>query len=174
MKTNKTYKTLAGAYTAAEKAGAVRFTNEAYYTQTCVCITSTIKGGKDANKVALWNLVKYENTLCALECTKEKTFQWTAIGHFDSDGLLYPMHTEAPKSETDEQPKAEKPKAKLRARRPAGKGDPKPTKAEWQIGIDTYAGKGREANKAVASVLRKHNMSAQIGSEGWTYWESVR
>lgn len=173
MKNNKTYKTLAGAYTAAEKAGAVRFTNEAYYTQVCLCIANAIKGGKDANKIALWNLVKYENTLCALECTKEKTFQWTAIGCFDNEGLLYPMHkAEKPtEAQTEDKPTPKKARARKAAQ---GKGDPKPTKAEWQIGIDTYAGKGREANKAVASVLRKHNMSAQIGSEGWTYWESVR
>ena len=163
MKTNKTYKTLANAYASAEKAGAVRFTNDAYEVQIHTCIMSTIKGGKEANKVALWNLVKYENTLCALECTKEKTFKWTAIGHFDSDGLLYPMGTPE-----------DKPKAKPRKHTRKAKGDNKSTKAEWQTEIDAYAGTGRKSNKAVASILRTHNMSAQIGSEGWNYWESVR
>jgi hypothetical protein len=54
------------------------------------------------------------------------------------------------------------------------KGDNKPTKADWQSEVDTYAGKGRASNKAVASILRKHKMKPIIGEEGWTYWESIR
>ena len=167
MKTNKIYKTLASAYASAEKAGAARFTNDAYYTQVCLCIGRTLKG-KEANKVALWNLVKYENTLCALECTKEKAFKWTAIGTFDSDGLLYPMGTGA--DNKTEVATEDKPRKRTRK----AKGDNKSTKTEWQTEVDAYAGTGRKSNKAVASILRAHNMSAQIGSEGWDYWESIR
>lgn len=167
MKTNKTYATLAGAYTAVEKAKATPFDNNAYYTQICVCIGRAIKGGKEANKIALWNLVKYEKTLCALECTKEGTYKWTAIGHFDSDGLLYPAGTEAPAKVIED-------KTTPRKRTRKAKGDNKPTKTEWQTELDAYAGKGRQANHKVAKILRKHKMSAQIGSEGWNYWENIR
>lgn len=52
-----------------------------------------------------------------------------------------------------------------------GKGE---AKAKWQTEIDAFAGKGRSANHDVADILRKHHMSTQIGSEGWSYWESVR
>lgn len=158
MKNNKTYKTLAGAYTAAEKAGAVRFTNEAYYTQVCICITNTINGGKDANKVALWNLVKYENTLCALECTKEKTFKWTAIGHFDSDGLLYPMNTEA---QTENKPTPKKPRPR------------KPTPAKGN-GIDFGAFKGtvKECNKALHAELVSRGLKDSKTKEYQDIWNS--
>ena len=65
-------------------------------------------------------------------------------------------------------------KATPRKRKPTSvKGDAS-TKPTWQTEVDAYAGKGRKANHDVAAILRKHNMSAQIGSEGWTYWEGVR
>lgn len=183
MKNNKTYTTLAGAYTSAENAGAERFTNEAYYTQACVCIASTLKGGKNANKVAMWNLVKYENTLCALECVKtadgKTAYKWTAIGHFDSDGLLYPMRTEAeaPKQaevQTDEQPKAKKSRAH---RKPAeGKGDSNPTKTALQLELDTLAGTGD--NSAAHKIMCKHGLKDGRSDEYqkvWRgYWWTIR
>lgn len=170
MKTNKTYKTLASAYTSAEKVGATRFTNDAYYAQVCVCIGHTIKGGKEANKVALWNLVKYENTLCALECTKEKTFKWTAIGHFDSDGLLYPMGT--PKQE--DAPKQTEDKPHKRTRKV--KGDNKQTKTALQLELDTLAGTGN--NSAAHKIMCKHGLKDSRSDEyqaTWKgYWWTIR
>ena len=77
-----------------------------------------------------------------------------------------------PKPEVVAEPKTNKPSSAKPRRR--GKGDNKSNKTDWQSELDAYAGKGRAANKEVASVLRKHNMSVQIGSEGWTYWESIR
>lgn len=169
MKT-KTYANLPNAYTAAEKAGAKQFDHSYEPTLVANCVGHAFKS-KSACKVAIWNLVRYENTLCALEEVHAKdgktAFKWTAIGHFDSDGLLYPMGAK----QTENKPKKPTP------RKPKGK--PAPTPAEvhttdWKADVDAYAGKGRKANKAVAKVLRKHNMSAQIGSEGWTYWEGIR
>lgn len=49
-----------------------------------------------------------------------------------------------------------------------------PIKPEWQSDLDTLAGKGKGANREAAAILRKHNMSAQIGTEGWDYWTNIR
>jgi hypothetical protein len=165
MKTTKTYATLAGAYTAAEKAGATRFTVTCLDTAVVSLLAHTYKH-TIKRTLAKWNLVKFENTLCALDCTNTEdgkaTYKWTAIGHFDSDGLLYSV---APKTNIVD---------KLTKRTRKAKGEAKSTKAEWQTDLDAHAGKGRQANKTVASILRKHKMSTQIGTEGWTYWESIR
>ena len=167
MKTNKTYATLAGAYTAVEKAGAERF-DLTYNGGVVLDILARTYKHKIKVTLAKWNLVRYENTLCALECTTtpdcKTTYKWTAVAKFDSDGQLYAVGTEAPKTE-------DKPKAK--APRKRAKGNNKST-ATWQTDLDALAGKGRASNKKAASVLRRHKMSTQIGSEGWTYWESIR
>ena len=176
MKT-KTYSTLANAYAAAAKAGARPFDITNYDGMVTRVITTAYKRANDRT-VALWNLVTYENTLCALEQVTAQdgktAYKWTAIGTFDSEGLLYPAHKEADAPAS--KPTEDKPAPRKRTRKPAdGKGKPaQDTKPAWQTEIDAHAGRGRASNKAVASILRKHNMSAQIGSEGWTYWESVR
>lgn len=176
MNTKKTFTTLTGAYTYAEKSGATRFTTDGLASRVHECILRAIDS-KSAHKVAMWNLAKLDKTLYALECTStllsKSAYKWTAIGTFDSDGLLYPVGTPIPAPA----PVKDKPQPKTTKRKPThAKGDNKPTpkKAPWQTEIDAFAGTGRENNKKVASILRKHNMSAQIGSEGWTYWEGVR
>lgn len=78
-----------------------------------------------------------------------------------------------------EQARADKSQAKViesksQKRTRKAKGEAKSTKSTWQTDIDAYAGKGRQANKEVAAILRRHNMSTQIGSEGWDYWSSIR
>ena len=105
MNTNKIYKTLAFAYSAAEKAGATRFDPTCYEAKVAEILTSTYKF-PIKRTLAKWNLTKLDNTLYTLECTNKPdgtaTFKWVAIGTFDSDGLLYGMYAseqvEAPKS----------------------------------------------------------------------------
>ena len=107
----KTYKTLTNAYTSAQKAGAKSFGSDyyAYANKVDEILTNTYKS-VSARTLAKWNLAKFDKTLCALECTSEGTYKWTVIGHFDSDGLLYPMGTESQtKVIEDKKPRTHKP-----------------------------------------------------------------
>jgi hypothetical protein len=129
MKTTKTYKSLPNAYAAAEKAGAKQFDLSYEPILVTNCVGHAFKS-KSACKVALWNLVKYENTLYALE-EVQNGYKWTAIGHFDSDGLLYPMGTEAPK-QTEDKPQKPTPRkpASVGKGKALGKADKKAIRSE--------------------------------------------
>ena len=111
---NKTYKTLTGAYNAAGKAGAKAFGSD-YYGYANRVDEILAKAYKSANVLTLakWNLAKFEKTLCALECAPNGAYKWTAIGHFDHEGLLYPVITD-----TQDEPKHDK-VIKPRTRKPA-------------------------------------------------------
>jgi hypothetical protein len=90
----KTYKTLDGAYARADKLGAKSFGHEYYgHSNRAHEIIGKTFPSASAKRFATHNLVKLDKTLYALECTKEGTYKWTAIGHFDHEGLLYPMST---------------------------------------------------------------------------------
>ena len=113
-------------YAATEKANATRF-DLTYNGGMVLGVLDRVYKSKNAITVAKNNLVKYENTLCALECVKGG-FKWTVVGHFDNEGLLYanvPNATE------------EKPKKKATPRKPTSakggvKAEPKNDKlAEW-------------------------------------------
>lgn len=98
----------------------------------------------------------------------------------DADGNSYTVPKSALTQVSKDDKKESKPKS-APARKSKGESKPKNTrkgkgeaKAKWQTEIDAFAGKGRSANHDVADILRKHKMSTQIGSEGWTYWEGVR
>ena len=161
----KTYTTLVGALTAASKAGAKSFGSDyyAYASKVDELIASTFKSA-NARTFAKWNLAKFEKTLCALECTSTKegkvAYKWTAIGCFDSDGLLYPMHTEA-EVQTDEQPKAKKPRPR------------KPTPAKGN-GIDFGAFKGtvKECNKALHAELVSRGLKDSRAKAYQDIWNS--
>lgn len=100
--TTKTYTTIVGAYTSAEKAGAKIFGADYYgYAHRLDEILAGTYKSANARTLAKGNLRKLDKTLYALECTKDKTYKWTVIGHFDSDGLLY---ADAPK-QTEDKPK---------------------------------------------------------------------
>lgn len=163
----KTYKTITGAYTAATKAGAKAFGSDFYGHSSRVdeILAKTYKSAT-ALTLAKWNLAKFEKTLCALECTKEGTYKWTAIGHFDSEGLLYPMaHT----STVEVKPKHDKViEAKPRARK-SGKGN--------GVDFSKVEGKTKSArNKSAHKIILA--MGAKVGTEEykslWEEWTKVR
>lgn len=173
MKTTKTYATLANAYAAVEKAGAEHFDLTYNGGQTLRAIEHTFKRRADVT-VAKWNLVRYEKTLCALECTTAKdgktTYKWTAIGTFDSDGLLYPISADKPaptQTTAKDKPKADK---KPRTRKPAqGKGDNKPTKTPLQLELDTLAGTGN--NSKAHKIMCKHGLKNSNSDEYKAVWQ---
>lgn len=89
---NKTYKTLTGAYTSAQNAGAKSFGVDYYaYANRVDDILAKVYTHKNARILAKCNLFKLDKQLLALEFTKADGYKWTAIGHFDSEGLLYPI-----------------------------------------------------------------------------------
>ena len=111
--TTKTYTTIVGAYTAAEKAGTKIFDADYYGYSHCIDeILAKAYKSANARIFAKGNLRKAVKTLYALECTSAKDskakFQWVAIGNFDSDGLLYPANTDTPK-QTEDKPKKKAP-----------------------------------------------------------------
>ena len=115
---NKTYKTLTGAYTAAQKAGAKAFGSDFYgYANRVDDILAKTYKSATALTLAKWNLAKFDKKLCALECTKEGTYKWTAVGHFDNEGLLYPMA-----QTVEEEAKPKQTKAPRTRARKSGKG----------------------------------------------------
>jgi hypothetical protein len=88
---NRTYKTLDGAYTRADKLGAKSFGADFYGNPKRVDeAVSKVFNTQASTRLAKHNLVKLDKTLYALECTKESAYKWTVVGTFDSDGLLYP------------------------------------------------------------------------------------
>lgn len=98
---NKTYKTLTGAYTAAQNAGAKVFGSDYYaYANRVDDILARVYKHKNAILLAKCNLFKFEKKLCALEFVKDKGYKWTAVGHFDNDGLLYPIAQTSEPSQT--------------------------------------------------------------------------
>lgn len=167
MNTNKIYKTLAFAYGAAEKAGATRFDPSCYEAKVAEILTSAYKF-TIKRTLAKWNLTKLGNTLYTLECTNKPdgtaTFKWTAIGTFDSDGLLYGMS--APKQE--EAPKA-KPKGTRNAKGSANK---TPLQAE----LDTLAGTGdnSKAHKIMCKHGLKNSNSEEYKAVWKGYWWTIR
>ena len=166
---NKTYKTLENAYAAAEKNGARAFGSEFYAYAKCVDeILAKQYPTAKARTFAKWNLAKFDKTLCALECTKDKTYKWTAVGHFDSEGLLYPFKVEC---ESQEEPKvADKPKAD-KPKKPSTKG-----KSKIQLDLDKLAGTGD--NKAAHKIMCEHgfkNSNSPEYQEVWKgYWWTIR
>ena len=174
MKTNKTYTTLVGAYTSAQKAGAKAFGADyyAYANKIDEILADTYKS-VNARVFAKWNLAKWDKTLCALEevsTTDGKVaYKWTVLGTFDSDGLLYPMST--PKQE--DAPKTE---SKPKQTRVHGKGDNKPTKTPLQLELDTLAGTGD--NSKAHKIMCKHglkNSNADEYQKVWRgYWWTIR
>lgn len=163
----KTYKTITGAYNAATKAGAKAFGSDFYGHSARVeeILAKTYKSAT-ALTLAKWNLAKFEKTLCALECTKEGTYKWTAVGHFDSEGLLYPVaQTSAVVVEDKPQPKS-KPRTR------------KPTPAKGN-GIDFSKVDGKtksERNKSAHKLILATGV--KVGTDEykalWEQWVEVR
>ena len=157
MKTTKTYATLAGAYVAAEKAGATTF-DITYNDGMVFNALNRVFKSKNAVTVAKNNLVRYEKTLCALECVKDG-FKWTVAGHFDSEGLLYPVCTDAPKPKTEDKPKTKAPrKAKGSA-----------NKSALQRDLDTLAGTGN--NSKAHKIMCKHGLKDSSAPEYQAMWK---
>jgi hypothetical protein len=169
--TMKTYTTIVGAYTAAQKAGAKSFGSDyyAYASKVDELIASTFKSA-NARTFAKWNLAKFEKTLCALECTSTKegkdVFQWTAIGHFDSEGLLYPMNTEAKdekptEAQTEDKPTPKKPRPR------------KPTPAKGNgIDFSTFKGTNSEKNRALHAELVSRGLKDSRAKAYQDIWNS--
>ena len=152
---NRIYSTIENAYKGAERVGAKSFGSDyyAYANKVDEIIASTYKSAS-ARTFAKWNLAKLDKTLCALECAPNGAYKWTAIGHFDSDGLLYPMGTEA-------QAKVIKP----RTRKPVGgKG-----KSALQLELDTLAGTGDNSN--AHKIMCKHGLKNSKSDEYQAVWK---
>lgn len=167
---NKTYKTLDGAYARADKLGAKNFCADYYgYEHRVREALDKNFTTASARRLATHNLAKLDKTLYALECTKEGVYKWTAIGHFDHEGLLYPMSATEDNSKTAK----DKPQPK-RTRR--GKGDNKPTKTALQLELDTLAGTGD--NSAAHKIMCKHglkNVKSDEYQKVWKgYWWTIR
>ena len=168
MKT-RIYSTLENAYKGAERAGAKAFGSEYYgYSHRVDDILANAYKSATARTFAKWNLAKFEKTLCALECTKTGAYKWTARGHFDSDGLLYPMGT--PVEEKPQHDKVIKAEPKPRTRKPA--------KAKGN-GIDfgkvvgkTKSARNKSAHKLILAT------GAKVGTDEykslWEEWTKVR
>lgn len=161
MNTNKTYKTLAGAYTAVEKAGAERF--DLTYNGGIV-LDILARTYKHAIKVTLakWNLVRLDKTLYALESATtpdcKTTFKWTAVATFDSDGLPYavgtPKHEEAQTEDKKPQPR-------------------KPTQAKGKaINFDSFKGTNSEKNKALHAELVSRGLKDSRTDEYKAIWSA--
>jgi hypothetical protein len=165
---DKTYKTLDGAYAKADKLGAVSFSAHFYgYAHRVKEAIDKTFTTPTARRLAHHNLVKLDKTLYALECV-DKTYKWVAIGHFDHEGLFYPMS--APTSK-----KAVEDKQKPTPRKPApakALGIPKALKKD----LDTLAGTGD--NSAAHKVMCKHGFTRIKSPEYeavWRgYWWTIR
>lgn len=162
MKTNKTYKTLASAYAAVERAGAERFDLTYNGGQVLDCISRAFRTQAERT-VAKWNVVRYEKTICALTCVDGK-YAWTAIGTFDSDGLLYPMPVDTKSAE----PKQDKPKRTRKTAQPKGKPEAS-TKTALQLDLDTLAGTGD--NSAAHRIMCKHGLKDSRTDEYKAVWQ---
>lgn len=175
----KTYKTITGAYNAATKAGAKAFGSD-FYGHSARVEEILANAYKSANALTLakWNLAKFEKTLCALECTKEGTYKWTAVGHFDSEGLLYPV------AQTSAVVVEDKPKQthdKVIEDKPQPKSKPrtrKPTPAKGN-GIDFSKVDGKtksERNKSAHKLILATGV--KVGTDEyktlWEQWTEVR
>lgn len=156
MKTNKTYKTLALALAAVEKANATRF-DLSYNDGLVFNVLERAFKSKSAITVAKNNLFRLDKTLYALECVKGG-FKWTVVGFFDSDGLLY-AHTEAPA--TEEKPKE---KATHRQRKPA------PVKGD--VNFKAFKGTVSEKNKALHAELVSRGMKDSRTAEYQAIWQA--
>lgn len=160
----KTYKTITGAYNAATKAGAKAFGSDFYGHSTRVdeILAKTYKSAT-ALTLAKWNLAKFEKTLCALECTKEGTYKWTAIGHFDSEGLLYPMA----QTEVEAHDKVIEPTPRKRVRKAKGNGID-----FGKVEGTTKSARNKSAHKLILA------MGVKVGTDEykslWTKWTEVR
>lgn len=154
-----TYKTLAGAYASMEKAGATPFDITYNGGMVFSVLESAYKRQSDIT-VAKWNLVKQDKTLYALESV-DKGFKWTAVAHFDSDGLLYPIgDTPVPAPKTNAK----------------GKRKPTPTK-DNKIDFGKVSGKTKsERNKGAHKLIL--DMGVKIGTDEykslWAEWTKVR
>lgn len=165
---NKTYKTLDGAYARADKLGAKCFGAEfyghanrveeaifqAFHTQTSV-------------RLAKHNLVKLDKSLYALECTKEGTYKWTSVGHFDSEGLLYPV---AGAVETES--KHDK-VIKVKAHKPKQTGKGKGNGIDFgKVDGKTKSTRNKSAHKLILAT------GVKVGTDEykalWEQWVSVR
>jgi hypothetical protein len=157
---NRIYSTIENAYKGAERAGAKSFGSDYYaYANRVDDILASAYKSATARTFAKWNLAKFEKTLCTLECTQNGAYKWSAIGHFDSDGLLYPMGEKAPD-------KVIKPRTR------------KPAKAKGN-GIDfgKVVGKTKSArNKSAHKLILA--MGAKVGTDEykslWEEWTKVR
>ena len=166
---NKTYKTLDGAYARADKLGAKNFCADYYgYEHRVREALDKNFTTAPARRLATHNLAKLDKTLYALECTKEGVYKWTAIGHFDHEGLLYPMSAT----------KVVEDKPKTLKRKPVhAKGDNKPVaKTALQRELDTLAGTGD--NSAAHKIMCKHGLKNSKSDEYqkvWRgYWHTIR
>lgn len=161
MNTNKIYKTLAFAYSAAEKAGATRFDPTCYEAKVAEILTSVYKF-PIKRTLAKWNLTKLDNTLYTLECTNKPdgtaTFKWAAIGTFDSDGLLYPC-TNAPMTD-------DKPKKPTSAKGGGGK------RGKGEINFNAFRGTRVEKNRALHAELVSKGIKDSRTNEYQAIWNA--
>lgn len=167
MQTVKTYTTIEGAYKGAERAGAKAFGSDYYgYSHRVDAILANAYKAATARTFAKWNLAKFEKTLCALECTKEGTYKWSAIGHFDNEGLLYPIAQESAEAHKVDKKADKKPRTR------------KPTPAKGnKIDFTKVEGKTKSArNKSAHKLILA--MGVKVGTDEykslWDEWTKVR
>ena len=161
----KTYKSLANAYASAEKAGATRF-DLTYNGGMVLGVLDRVYKTKSAITVAKNNLMRYENTLCALECVKDG-FKWTVVGTFDSDGLVYanvPNATEdKPKKVTSGKDKKQTKKATPRKPAPAKGG---------VVDFNAFKGTNHDKNSALHAELVSRGMKDSRTDEYQAIWKA--
>ena len=134
----------------------------------------TVVASASMHPYAFLKATKLAETLNGQVCTTDLQARFKAT--FKSTKVAKQFVTEwnaqYEQAQVDKQAKAnaEVKKPQLKHTRKA-KGN---NKATWQSDLDKLAGTGRASNHKAASILRKHKMSAQIGTEGWDYWSSIR